>query len=77
MKVKQTIRSMASKDETVASGRSIRDAAIRVIAAEVEDLCKTDTEGDTELEEWIAAGSFTGNETAKEIAEEWDSLSKE
>lgn len=57
-----------------------RERLVDVINAAVEPLCKTNTYNDegsdahTHLQDWIAEGDFTGDETPNSIASEWDNL---
>lgn len=44
--------------------------------AAVEALCKTATEGDTNLEDWMVEGNWE-TMTPADIAAEWDALSEE
>lgn len=57
------------------------DDVVQVIFDAVEPLCKTSTDGNggetTYLWDWLReTGGYTGSETAKSIAREWDSLSE-
>lgn len=58
----------------MATPRSERDDvaeldAIREIALIIVDLCTDDVSG---LYDWIAAGDYSGNETPKSLAAEWN-----
>jgi hypothetical protein len=46
-----------------------KEAAIMVITQSVEPICKSGTEN---IGDWIGNGSYNGDETAEDIATEWD-----
>lgn len=76
---KGKIKINAKQAIKLASTGEMTDKIAVAICEEVEPLCKTNT-GDgtsetTSLYDWIYEGSYTGSETPKSIASEWDSLS--
>lgn len=59
-----------------------KQRAVRVVFDAVEPLCQSETyDGDdydgehTSLTEWLEAGEYHTDDTAKSIAKEWDALS--
>lgn len=62
----------------LAKGEGDKEALISQLHGAVASLCKTST-GDgtdqtTSLWDWLHEGDYLGNETAENIAAEWDNL---
>lgn len=68
MDARQAVKVMATSND-----RDALHKATMALSREVRYYTKTDTDG---LEEWIADGDFTGRETPRSIAAEWDSLNE-
>jgi hypothetical protein len=72
MKFKKAIKKLADGNYTYQK----RDNLIEIIFNKVKPLCKTQIGGDTDettsLYDWLWEGDYTGKETPKSLAKEWD-----
>lgn len=78
---KSAAKSDAARVNGAKGGRPTRAATMQTSAfvdklAEVERLCTTPTNGDTNLDDWMVEGNWRES-SATEIAAEWDALSED
>lgn len=58
---------------TISTGTYTLEELARLVADASERGEWYDGEGSTHIKDWLAAGSFDGNETIESLAAEWDS----